>query len=157
MENRLGISLGTRLIGIAVRYNGELSEYRIRTFYGKWTPEKEDSILTTIHRLIIRNEITVVIMKAPEPVHSSPNLLQLMGSIERVAKRCEIRLVLCSINDLKASYRLFKNNNKDDLAKAVLERHLWDKELVRLYVKMQKKSNAYYLKLFEAIACTEPA
>ncbi len=116
---------------------------------------KEERILARIHRIIIRNDIQVLSLKAPDRAHSSPNLLHLLKRIEQLAARLEVRLMLSNISDLKARFGLRGQVSKDLLAKAILDRHQWDKELGRIYARMHRRDNSYYHKLFEAIACTE--
>jgi len=152
MANILGISIGTRNVGLAVIRLRKLTDYRIRTFAGKWTPTKCESIWSIVETIIKRDEITDITLKIPDPAHCSDNIEELTRGIEELGRWFHIEVHRCTIQDLKLPYS-DKKCSKQVMVASLIEK----------YPELKKKWNngrraqAYNAKLFEAIACAELA
>lgn len=153
MRNVLGVSIGTRNVGIAVIKLRKLTDYRIRTFPGKWTQEKSDVITDIIQKVINRNAITHLVIKIPVPSHCSPNIQLLLKDIERKLEYQSITMYRCTIEDLKQYYGNGRPSNKHELIAAFTSKY---PELHRRS-KKGKRTYVYHSKIFEAIACAELA
>lgn len=153
MANILGISIGTRNVGLAIIKQRELTDYRIRTFPGKWTDEKREEIWTVVEGIIKRDHIQDISIKLPPSSHLSENLNELARGIEELGKWFGIKVHRCTIQDIKLPY-----SDNDTCSKKVMVAALIDKypELQKQW-NNSKRAQAYRAKLFEAIACAELA
>ena len=145
----LGISPGTRILGIAVVKNGELVEWRVKTFREKWSRDKEGAILSIIEKICAYYEIQVVSIKKIDPLYSSPQLERLQQTIVRMAKRRHIKVVQYSLSDLDFEKR---NTVKESISEHVANRH---PELRQELLRERNNRREYYTKMFEAIAMAE--
>ncbi len=157
MASILGISLKVKHLGLAVLTDGELIEFRVRTFYGVWTPEKRRDILRTIRKMDERHEVSAIVVKTPKPTHCSRRILNLMRGIEKFAKDHGIKLTLCTITELTKQYSGKERCTKQTLIQAILQKYPHHKKLAELYAKERSNRNSYHVKIFEAIACAELA
>ena len=157
MQNILGISLKVKHLGLAVLSDGELADFRVRTFYGAWNSEKRDDILRTIRKTVDRYGITTIVIKAPHPSHCSHSILDILGDIERLAEQSHIKLSICTLSMLITRYSDNTRGNKHTLIQGILAKYPHHKQLAQLYEKERINKNAYHVKIFEAIACADMA
>jgi len=148
----LGISPGTRVIGLAVIYKGELVEWKVKTFKEMWSKNKRKMILATIDRICEYHRIQVVIMKKMEPFRSSRQLDILVAAIIRQAERRGIKVEQYSLSDLDYNLRTGKKQTKDSISEQVVEKH---PQLKKTYLRERNNRAEYYTKMFEAIAMAE--
>ncbi len=157
MPNTLGISLKVKHLGLAVLADGELAEFRVRTFYGAWTDEKQNDILRTIKKTVGRYGVASIVVKAPKPSHCSDSILGILKDIERLAEQLGIRLKFCTMADLTTLYADGTRSNKRQLMHAICRKYPHNKQLAHLCEKERSNKNPYHVKVFEAIACAELA
>jgi Holliday junction resolvasome RuvABC endonuclease subunit len=154
MGNRvlLGISPGTRIIGLAVLYNGELVEWKVKTFKETWSIDKRTAILSAISRLCGYHGVQVVVLKKINPLKSSLQLDKLVDAIIQQAEREKIKVVQYSLEDLDFDMRSSKKQTKSSISEKVVSRH---PQLKLAYIREQNNRKEYYTKMFEAIAMAE--
>ena len=152
MRDILGISLGTRLVGLAVVYDDELIDFRVRKFYDVWSNEKRTEVIASITQTVKRYGIKKIVVKTPKPYHCSQSITDLTDDIIALGEQHSIRVIVCTIATI---LRKNKDENKQSLMQSMLRKYSEHKQLERLYAKEQKNHAPYYAKLFEAIACTE--
>ncbi len=145
----LGISPGTRSLGIGILRNTELIEWQVKTFKGRWSKEKMNMILDSIQSLIEHFKITEVAFKEVSPLRSSRNLIELTKQITVLAKKRQMLISLFTIQDLKQSIESNGKHTRDGLIEFVFEKYPMVK---REYHKERNNLNPYYLRMFEAIA-----
>lgn len=150
MTTILGISLGTRCMGIALLRNDYLTDYRTKTFKETWSPIKLKRILRTLERIIIHEGVTELALKLPHPKRSSLLLTELQKGIRGLAESNEIGIQTFYIEDIKSLYQ--NQPNKMALAEYVCQKH---PHLCTELRKEQEKSTGYYLKMFEAVAVAQ--
>lgn len=155
MRDILGISLGTRLVGLAVVFDGELTDFRVRTFYGAWSNEKRGEIMRSIERTIKRYGIKKVVVKTPKSYHCSQNINDLTNDLIALGERLKIKVMVCTISMILRHNKEQDLKNKKLLIQSILYKYQHQKQLAQLYAKEQLNHAPYYVKLFEAIACTE--
>ncbi|MEI6316384.1 MAG: hypothetical protein WCO65_01495 [bacterium] len=155
MQNILGISLGTRLMGIAVKYDGELSDFRVRTFYGAWNSEKQREMIESVIETINRYDIQKIVVKTPKPFHCSQSINDLTNEILLLGEKLGIRIIVCTISMLIRNNKENAVHNKQSLIQSIIRKYPLHRQLADLYAKERRKHISYYVKLFEAIACTE--
>lgn len=145
----LGISPGTRTMGLGVIRNGELVEWQVKSFKGSWSKEKLKLILETIENLCDHFQVTDVALKVVSPLHSSKNLLVLTDRISDLAKKNKVRIYKFTGQDLKQKVGSQGKNSLNDLMESITHTY---PVLKREYLKERNNLNPYYLKMFEAIA-----
>jgi len=153
MRNVLGISLGTRTVGLAVFYKGKLSDWRMKTFYDKWSDVKCTAILGMIEKMVLRNGSSAIAIKTPIPELCSENIRRLLEGVQALSLKHRTTFLHCTIHDLKARYSPEYRVHKDIFISTMLERY---PRLAGIYEK-KKRHGSYYDKIFEAIECGEYA
>lgn len=150
----LGISPGTRIIGIGVIQNGELVEWQVKTFKGSWSQEKLSLILGMIQGLCEFFSVDTIALKAVSPLRSSPHLVKLTNQIITLSDNIQVSLLQLSIHDLKWNAGRHGKNSIAELMEFMTEQY---PVLKRAYLKERNNLNPYYLKMFEAIAAAHYA
>lgn len=144
----LGISPGTRIMGLGVIRNGELVEWQVKSFKGSWSKEKLSLIAETIGSLCDHFQVTDMALKVVSPLRSSRNLLTLTNQITELAKKHKIRVYRFTVQDLRLKTGLRGKRSIDELMEQITQKY---PVLKREYTKERNNLNPYYLKMFEAI------
>jgi len=149
MANVLGISLGTRFIGIAVLKDRELINWKVLSFQAKWSDEKLKVIVRSITQLVEKNVIDSVAVKIPDDIPISTGFMQLVSGINVLFERKKIEVYYYSLTDLKRHYCKIDTAKKGSLVEYMLERY---PDLIREHMKELQNQKPYYDKIFEAVA-----
>lgn len=157
MQNILGVSLGTRFVGMAVIYNGELADYRVRTFYSAWSKKKQRDMLEAFAKTVERYNISKIVVKTPKPSHCSQNILDVINDLRQLSEQRGIKLATCTITALKTQYMAGEGSNKQALVQAICRNYSQHRQLAVLCAKKRIHRTLNYVKMFEAIACAEMA
>lgn len=150
----LGISPGTRSMGIAVLQGKELIDWRVKTKDGLWSERKLKKWLLTIDRYFWRYGVNVIALKEIHPSRYSPNLLLLIDEIISMAQKRGIKIHVLSTVEMTASFLPEARHNKQTLMTSVSVQY---PQLYRCFKKEQTNKNARYIKAFEATACAVTA
>lgn len=142
-------------MGMAVMYDGELAEYRVRTFYKAWTVEKQADMIGVIRKAVERYEITKIVVKSPKPSHCSRNIHLLMNDLRGLGAEKGIQVTTCTITALKTRYTGNERGNKQALVQAIVRNYPQHRQLAALAAKKRIHRTLNYVKMFEAIACAE--
>lgn len=153
MSNILGVSIGTRNVGVAIIRLNILTDYRIRTFAGKWTDRKCQSIVDVLESLIKRNAITDFTLKIPDASHCSPGITLLLKRIKELTDKYKIEIHHCTIRDINLCFTNEKHGGKKVMVASLIEKY---PELGGNWSSNSSKQR-YKARLFEAIACAELA
>ena len=145
----LGISLGTRSVGMAVLKDGELLDWKVQCFKGPWSRAKCSLITGRVAKLISYYEASAIALKIPQEAKPSGQVRQLYREIEKLTKKKGLLLHAYSLSDLK---ELLECATKEALIQAMAARF---PELMHTYHKAQKCRSSYHTKTFEAVACAE--
>jgi RNase H-fold protein (predicted Holliday junction resolvase) len=151
-QTALGISLGTRSLGLAVMESGELVEWKVKSFKERWSGEKRTAILSSVWQLCDYYDVCLLVVKKINPLHSSPQLDRLMRTLIRESKRHGVKVKLLSLAELDYDLRSKKKQTKANVAEQVAEKH---PELRAEYLKERNRQREYYTKMFEAVALAE--
>jgi hypothetical protein len=151
MAKILGISIGTRNVGLAVMRLRRLRDFRIRTFPGKWTPAKCEEILDHVAIMVVRHRVTDIVIKLPPLSHQSENIGCLIRGIQQIARVHNARMLDVTIGDLRRQYTEEKKCSKEIIFQAVIAQY----PQLRKEWKDNDKGRTYSAKLFEAIAAAE--
>jgi hypothetical protein len=145
----IGVSLGTRLAGIAIMKRNELMLYKVRAFKEPWSKQKQNEILRLFDKLYDQYGVQYLTIKLVPSLHSSKALDELTKSLMARAKKLGIMVSSYSLHDIRKSLSLGKKQNLNEY---VAFKYV---ELRREYEKEQNSLNPYHSKMFEAIACCE--
>lgn len=143
----LGISLGTRSIGIAIIKNRQLNDCRIKTFPEKWSERKQKRIVTFLSSVLHGYHIQTLAIKLPHPIRGSRWLCGLLTEIQSIASRLHIDVHIYYIEDIK--WLCNEVGNKKELGEYIVQLY---PEVRYEYEKDKNDKHGYYIKLFEAIA-----
>src|SRR5436189_2392697 len=102
----LGVSLGTRIAGIAVMRNRELITYKVKTFKGPWSKKKQNEILMLFDKLYEHYDIQYLALKLVSHLHSSKALDKLTKSLIERAKKKEIKINIYPLHVIRKSLGL---------------------------------------------------
>lgn len=139
-------------MGLGVIRDGELIEWRVKTFKEAFSKAKLDAILDTIRRLCEYHGVAIISLKKIDPLKSSPQLDRLIRNLVKQAKRYGVKVRLHSLAELDYDIRSGKRPTRGDLAANVADKHL---ELRHEYQKERNNRREYYAKMFEAVAIAE--
>lgn len=143
----LGISLGTRVMGMAIFYKGDLLEWKVKSFKEHWSLAKQRHILTTLERFCNSYSVSVIKIKKLDPLRSSKPLDELLRIFILQSELVGIKVFVHSLSDLDYDIK-----NKKQLSEKVSQRH---PELMKKYLQARANRSEYYTKMFEAIALAE--
>lgn len=145
METILGISPGTRTMGLAILRGNELIEWKIKSFKGKWSQAKLKTIIGSIIRLLEEYKVTSIGFKKPQIQQISPGLNTLLSHIHKTAKS---RNIIIHARNVKELERFCSGGTK--ATKSIFREYV-----IRNYPEFQliyrKSPLAYSQKVFEAI------
>lgn len=145
----LGISPGTRYIGLALLQNKRLQDRRLKAFNGKWSNHKQRIIIRTIERYIESQTINVIAITIVPDSKGSKNLSTVIDGIKQIAERNQIQIYSFSTTELKQNIHSGTRVTKETLVEHILQLY---PELNREYRKEQKNIEGYHIKVFEAVA-----
>lgn len=140
----LGLSPGTKSMGYAVMSEGELIDWGVKNFRGKWSNSKKNKILRTIQNMISAYQPSMLAIKVNQTSLSSRNLKMIYSSIKEYTKKIRLKSAFLSIEELKQTCALVRN--KQEMIKYLKQRF---PELNRNLPRKGADTNS---KEFEAIA-----
>lgn len=142
----IGVSLGTRIAGIAVMKRRELLVYKVKTFKGVWSKKKQNEILKLFDKLYNHYDVKCLTVKIVSPLHSSEPVDELTSCLINRAKDSGIKVITYPLHEIKKSIGI---NKKQSLSEYIAGKYI---ELRKEYEQEQNSFNTYYTRMFEAIA-----
>lgn len=145
----LGISLGTRSIGIAVLKGENLMDWRVKSFKGEWSKMKLNKILSVLDDIINGFGIQKIIIKIPDSFQNSFGLELLLHGVLKIAKENCISCKHVTTSVLKRWIE-----KKTEPTKGSINEILKIK-FPQLNFELKRESinrNPYYFKMLEAIS-----
>lgn len=144
----LGISPGTKYVGLAIQRNGVLYDWRVKHYKGAWSDDKLEKVANFIENLIIKHIISHVACKVPHASRTSKALTLLIERIRKIANEYKLQFHLYFIDELKDWFQENIRNKKSLGAYLTIQYP----ELTRIFVQESKSRHQYHTKAFEAIA-----
>lgn len=144
----LGISPGSRYVGIAMLRNGELHQWKIKSYKGIYEPSKVERTLAYIEKLIVLQIVNSIACKVPHPKRTSSVLNKIIQRIQEMAEQYKIDIRIYTIEDLKSLFKM-KFSNKYLLAEYVAKKF---PQLNAILIRERKNKVRYHIRTFEAIA-----
>jgi len=145
----LGINPGTRFIGLAVLQDKVLIHHQLRSFQGKWSQGKLQSILAAIEDIISRYRVTDIAVKVPDRLPASLGFTQLLGTLNVLCENTVGKPVYYTLSDMKHVLCNDESTFRIKLMHIIVEYY---PELLPECGKEEANINKYYYKLFEAVA-----
>lgn len=145
----LGVSPGTRYMGIAILCDRKLVKWKLCSFPKKWTPQKLKTIVSSFENYISKSNTKVIAIKVPDTLPLSKAYIQLVGTINALCESKNIKPVYYTLNDLKIRYCGTQSVNKEWLAQTIT---LQNPELEKYLNKKNDTGKLHYEKIFEAVA-----
>lgn len=136
----VGISLGTRVMGVAVILEGTLLVWEIKRFTGAWSEMKRKKIITVVGSIISRYHVSGIAIRVPHQSRSSLALSSLIRDIKETYQKRNI--VVLTGEDFRTRMLLRDKWNKRNRARY----------LVDIFPELSALTHPYYDKLFEAVA-----
>jgi len=148
----LGVSLGTRTLGLAVGTRNDLIDWRMKVFLETYSRKKVRKIWRVIEQAIDRYGVTAIGMKLPHPSFRSEGMNQCLKEITKRALEKYVPLYFYDIETIERHYLKSEVKNKTALAEKIADKYPF---LKNEYYRLKK--NKYYVKIFEAVAVMELA
>lgn len=148
----LGVSLGTRLIGIAILNGKRLDDWQVKSFRALWSEKKLAAIADMIERYVVDFKITHLAIKVPTPNTDSPAVRQIISAIESIAKENGIEYKHRTMRQLKLALIGTCESNKLALTDFILQKY---PELETEYLRQKDIKMVYHSKVFEAVAAAD--
>ncbi len=148
LGNSIGISIGTRSIGIAVFEKRRLEEWQIKSFKEKMSTGKLWMISDSVLKLMQDYGCTEVVFKTPNKCQTYTNVALLKKHLIKTLTEYNYSVYFYSISEIKTALGVSIKNKKKLLEWSVRTY----KNLEKAYEKEQEIKNCYYIKLFEAVA-----
>jgi len=141
----IGISPGTRLIGVAILEGDRLLYSGVKSYKGKWNDRKLNYILNSIDTVIDEYEVSTVILKTIHLSRASIGLCRAIHGLKDLCKRRKMSYQLLTIEDLKRLCIKDEFSEGRDLGQVMADRF---PELRIDYHKERINRNAYYKRMF---------
>lgn len=143
----LGVSIGTRVSGIAVIANNQLVAYNVLSFKEAWSDEKRDRIIKVYHEYVREHGVTTVAVKVPPLSHFTEALLSLLDRLkEYIDTHVGCMVAYKTQKDIKIA--LPRIRNKKDLIEHVVSLY---PELQAMHERELAIKNKYHTRMFEAV------
>ena len=144
----LGLSVNTRMLGLAVISGNLLVDYQIKLRKEPWTPRKRELILTSLQPWCTSYSINSVALSIPYEKQTSTNHKELLESIKK--HFCKRKITLCAYppKTLHSFCDEGGTKTKKEMMRKVVEKY---PELIHCFRKEMGNKNKYYVKLFEAV------
>lgn len=146
----LGLSVGTRYIGIAVFEGATLKSWREKAFHGPWSVHKLDKILKAVRTEIELYPPVALGLKCVHRSRISSGLERLIKAINSLAEQRKLPVYKYPVGTL---IRTFVTNKprptRKDMARALASLY----PILQMEAERELKSRIpYYMWLFEAVA-----
>jgi RNase H-fold protein (predicted Holliday junction resolvase) len=143
----LGISLNTRIIGMAILQKATLVEYHIKLFKEGWSTQKLEQLLTCIHKYANDYAIEHIACVTPLSHHQTPQTKQVIEKLKDTCEEKRLPLYFYSAEELCKLGEVSRAKKKA-LMQALC---LLYPELTLAGKKELRNRKRYYAKLFEAV------
>lgn len=88
----LGISPGTRYVGYAVMIDGELVDWGLKSFKGKWSNKKKSQILSSIQAIVARYFLQKINVKVINKHYRTGGYNALLDEIRLIADENPVKI-----------------------------------------------------------------
>jgi len=145
----LGLSINTRMLGLAIISGNLLIDYHIQLRKEPWTPQKRDLILTSLQPWCASYNINSIALSIAHEKQTSTQTKELLESIKSYFRERKINLYSYPPKALHSFCKEVETKTKKEMMREVALKY---PEISHLYRKEMSSKNKYYIKLFEAVA-----
>lgn len=145
----LGLSVSTRMTGLAVFHSNSLIDYSLKLHKEMWSPHKKEMVLASLASCIQNYTITAIALSIPEVYQLTTGFTELKEAIEVFAEMQGIPITAYQASELYKRFGSPIRRTRQALMKRLV---LLFPELSLYYEREQVNRNKYYIKLFEAVA-----
>ncbi len=143
----LGISPGTRTVGIAVLQETTLIHYELLSFPQKWSAIKKQEILQRISLYLTRYGITQVAIKIPDELPISTAYIQVVSDLNTMCDARGMTPTYFTLSELKQGYLPDAQVKKETLIRYITKLY----PDLHIYTRKESKDRKYYDKVYEAV------
>ena len=144
----LGLSVNTRMLGLAVISGNRLVDYHIQLRKDAWTPRKRELILASLQPWFERYSIKNVALSIPYEKQTSSQTKELLASLKSYFSQKKIPLSSYPSKTLYSICQEAETKTKKEMMRKLTEEY---PELLLAYTREMRNKNKYYVKLFEAV------
>lgn len=153
MVSVLGISPGTRTMGLVVFSDTHIVYSQVKKFQGVWSERKLNAIMRVVTKVLDRYCVSLVVCKVVHSSSKSAVLDTIEKSIEGLCLQKGVRFSSCFLDEvLEVTLPSGQKASKAILADMIALKH---PEVALEFSKERINRHPYYIKLFEAIAVWE--
>lgn len=145
----LGISTNTRLLGLAIIYQGRLVDYSIHLHKSPWSASKAKTIITSLEPCVRKYCIKTIALSIPHEYHQTKEFKILIAKIRTHFQAVGIPVISETPSALLALCHPEQKKTKKALMDSLSSRF---PVLRYCYHKELRNKSKYYIKLFEAVA-----
>ena len=142
----LGISIGTRITGIAIISDTELIVWQSHSFPSVWSKAKMDQIINRYEKYIKVYKVTMVVIKIPRLSHHNKAIESLLANLRLLVSFHGCLMDYTTLNELKA--KLPQAQNSSDIQEYTLNQY---PVLLPEYSRERVNKKPYHHKMFEAV------
>lgn len=142
----LGLSVNTRMLGLAVIKGNNLVDYHIKLRKESWTPQKRELILASLQPWCECYSIKNVALSIPYEKQTSSQTKELLESLKNYFLQKDIPVFPYTTKTFLAFHK--ETETKKEIMKELSGKY---PELTFMYRKEVGNKNKYYIKLFEAV------
>ncbi len=145
----MAINPGARYLAIAIFDGVKLREWRMKSLQGKGAENRSVKVTDILAGFIDRYRPAALAIKRLHPSRSSAGLNLLAADIRDYCQSQGMRVYSYSIGELENTLLLDSQTNKKELAKVMAAIY---PELTPELKREESNRNAYFVRLFEAVA-----
>jgi RNase H-fold protein (predicted Holliday junction resolvase) len=143
----LGISVNSRVIGLAIIRKGSLLDFKVQLYKEQWSDKKAIKIIISIHSCLQEHRITNVALATPYVHYTTTETKALISEIKNHCRKKKVAIRTYDPASLHSLCEATKAKKKA-LMRAMVTHY---PELHAYYKKELGNKNRYYHKLFEAV------
>jgi hypothetical protein len=142
----LGISIGTRVTGIAIVNNTKLIAWQSHTFPAEWSKAKMDRIINRYEKYLRSHKVTMVIIKIPRLSHHNASIRNLLDKLRVLITFHGCMMDYTTLNEIKT--KLPQLQDSYDIQDYTLNLY---PVLLPEHARERVNKTPYHHKMFEAV------
>ncbi len=145
----IGINPSSRYLGLSFFQGNDLRDWRIKCFSEKMCKKKLDRIMYSISDFIKKYNPDTIALKKLHSSKSSKKLDHLVNQIKEFAGKNNINVYEYSIKEMENYFSPDQRISKNKMGEIVVSKY------PELFYELKKENynfNAYYIRMFEAVA-----
>lgn len=144
----LGISLSTRLTGMAVIAGSNLIDYAVRLNKEKWSAAKAQTIIASLQSCCANYSIELVVLSIPYDYHQTQTLVSFIETLSDALRKNHVPFRTYTVQEVLSYF-----SQKEKETKKILQETLttYYPELEKHCYSYKEAKAKYHNKIFEAV------